>query len=361
MRKGPVYVAGLAVEEVRRRYGPRRVVKLASNENNWGVPWGVRWRLALASATLHRYPESSYAELKTAIGRRFCLPPDRVVLGNGSDEVLEILLTRLTRPAETVVVPKPSFQYYRILCANHGRRCVEVPLGKGWRYDLAGMAAAVRKVRAAMVVLCNPNNPTGSWIRRKELEEFLARVGRRVTVVVDEAYAEFVTDPEFGEGRPFLERHPNLAVCRTFSKYYAMAGLRLGYAMVSERTAELYERSRPPFPVNALAAAVGPWVVLQGSGPFERRRRRILEEKARLHEALLRMGVESVPTQGNFLFLPSLEDGGGVYERLLRRGVVVRELSAFGLPSALRVTVGRPWENRLFLRELRRAMRVRGS
>lgn len=355
-----VYVAGLSQEEVRRRYGLRRVVKLASNENNWGLPWALRWRILLASAGLHRYPDASYRGLKEALGRRHGLPPERVVVGNGSDEVLEILLTRLTRPGDAVVVPRPSFQYYRILCANHGRRCVEVPLRRDWSYDLDAMAAAVRRHRAAMAVLCNPNNPTGSWIRRAELAAFLRAVGRRTFVVVDEAYAEFAVDPEFGHGRGLLDGHPNLAVCRTFSKHYAMAGLRLGYALVSERTAGLYERFRPPFSVNGLAAAVAPWV-LEHPEPFERRRRRILAEKRRLHEALLAMGVESVPTEGNFLFLPSLRDGRAVYEGLLRRGVVVRELSAFGLPGGLRVTVGRPEENRTFLRELRRLLRVHGT
>lgn len=354
------YVAGLSAEEVRRRYGPRRVVKLASNENNWGLPWALRWRMLLASAGLHRYPDSSYRGLREAIGRRHGLPPERVVVGNGSDEVLEILLTRLTRPGQAVVVPRPSFQYYRILCANHGRRCVEVPLAEDWSYDLGAMAAAVRARRAAMVVLCNPNNPTGSWIRRPDLAAFLRAVGRRVAVVVDEAYAEFAADPDFGRGRDFLDGHPNLAVCRTFSKHYAMAGLRLGYALVAERTARLYERFRPPFSVNGLAAAVAPWA-LDHPEVFERRRRRILAEKRRLHEALLAMGVGSVPGEGNFLFLPSLRDGRAVYEGLLRRGVVVRELTAFGLPGGLRVTVGRPAENRIFLKELRRLLRVHGA
>jgi histidinol-phosphate aminotransferase len=347
------YSAGLSVDEVRRKFHLRRVIKLASNENNWGLPLAHRLRLAAGFLEAHRYPDTRYPDLRTALAEANGLPPERVVIGNGSDEVLDILISRLTKSGDAVVVPTPSFQLYRILLANHGRKCVEVPLAADWTYDLDRILKAVTP-KTSMVILCNPNNPTGTWIGRTELEQFLKRVPRRIRVIVDEAYADFACDPEFGAGRPLMDRFPNLVVCRTFSKYFCLAGLRLGYALCPKDVAEIYEKFRPPFSVNKLVEKAG--FLVRDKALFERWKAKILSEKERFYREMERLKVPFVRSEANFVFLPGVASAKKVFETLLSRGVIVRELSAFGVKDGLRVTIGRPSENRQFIREFKRAL-----
>jgi len=354
-----VYSAGRSVEEVALRYGLKRVVKLASNENNWGLNARIINCFCRVLKDSYRYPDSSYADLRTSIGRRFGVNPGNVVTGNGSDEVLGILLDRLTPPSSETLIPAPSYQLYRILLNNFNRKYTEVPL-KGWEYDLTAFLKKVGS-RTGMVVLCNPNNPTGTYITSAMLESFLKKLPRRVWVIVDEAYADFADAPDFGGGLPLVKKYPNLIVCRTFSKLFCLAGLRLGYAFVPEKAAEIYNYYRPPFSVNKLVEKAG--FLFEEQDYFDGLARKVLKEKERLYaelEKFGRYGVRVGRTQTNFVFLHGLKDAKAVFEALLARGVIVRELSGFGIRNGLRVTVGRPAENSLFLREFGSVLRSSG-
>ena len=342
-----VYSAGRSIEEVRRQYGLKRIIKLASNENNWGLSGRIISRFCRVLHESYRYPETNYTDLRTAIAAKFGVKTEAVVTGNGSDEVLSLLFDHLTPPSSEALIPAPSYQLYRILLNNFGRKYREIPL-KGWDYDLDRFLKAVN-ARTGMIVLCNPNNPTGTYITAEKLEAFLKKLPRRVWVIVDEAYADFADAPDFGQAQPLMARFPNLIVCRTFSKLFCLAGLRLGYAFVPPKAADIYNYYRPPFSVNKLVERSG--FLFEESGYFEKLTGRILKDKEKLYDGLAKLGVWFVRTQTNFVFIHGLADSKAVFESLLSKGVIVRELSSFGIRGGLRVTIGKPEENAVFLKE----------
>ena len=351
-----IYKAGLSPEEVKKNYKLKRIIKLASNENNWGLPLKVIIRLASVLRESHRYPDNSYSELKEKIAKRYGISCNRVLLGNGSDEIIDILINRLTEPDDEIIFPTPSFQLYKILVKNHRRKGVEIPL-VDWQYDIKKFLKTVNK-KTRLLILCNPNNPTGTAVYRSDLLYLLSNLPSHVKVIIDEAYADFTTSKDFCSGIELLDEFPNLIVTRTFSKFFCFAGMRLGYAFASEKISKIYNFFKMPFSINRIAASA--YILFEYQRYFDSLKLKILKEKERFYSKMQNMNVKFVKSETNFVFLPEIKNAKRVFEELLKKGIIVRELSNFGIKSGLRITIGKPRENSLFFKEFKRVINHEG-
>ncbi|WP_442592449.1 histidinol-phosphate transaminase [Parapusillimonas sp. JC17] len=348
------YQAGKPIEELAREFGldPAGIVKLASNENPLGMPESARAAMMAAAGSLGRYPDPNGFELKSALAARYRVPAEWITLGNGSNDLLEIASLALLAPGRASVYSQYAFAVYRLATQARGARHIVVP-ARDHGHDLNAMLAAIDD-DTRIVFIANPNNPTGTFLPAGEIEDFLSQVqaqhGDRVTVLLDEAYNEYL-DPElrFDSAR-WVEQYSNLIVSRTFSKAYGLAGLRVGFAIAQPRLTDLMNRVRQPFNVNSLAqaaaiAALGDAAFLQQSYEINR------AGKATLAEAFGRLGLRFVPGYGNFV-LVHVGEAARINLELLKRGVIVRPVGGDGLPEWLRVSIGLPEENQRFVQAL---------
>ncbi len=343
------YRPGKPVEELEREYGIRGAIKLASNENPLGAGPRAMEALAQALANIARYPDGGGFALKSAIARRHGVDPACVTLGNGSNDILELAARCFVSAGDEVVFSEHAFAVYPIVTQAVGARAVVVP-ARDWGHDLDAMLAAVTG-RTRLVFIANPNNPTGTWLRRTELAHFIGQLPDSVVVVLDEAYAEYVEEPDYPNGIEWTGRYPSLVVARTFSKAYGLAGLRMGFGISDPVLADLLNRVRQPFNVNSLAQAAAV-AALEDTGHLERSRRLNGEGMRQLTGGFRALGLRFIPSVGNFVSVELPLPGREVYERLLRRGVIVRPVDNYGMPHHLRVTVGLPEENSRFLESL---------
>ena len=359
--QGPVHpgVAGLTpyrtgkpIEELTRELGITDVIKLASNENPRGPGPLVRERLAAAAEELSRYPDGGGFMLKQALAKSLNVAPERITLGNGSNDVLDLAGRISLTPGAEVMVTEHAFVVYRLVAASCGATLVEVP-ALDYGADLAAMQAAVTE-KTALIFLANPNNPTGTWVTESALVDFLEAVPERVWVVLDEAYFEYVEEAGYPDGLKLTDRYPNLILTRTFSKIHALAALRIGYAVSSEGVADLMNRARQPFNVNALAMAAAE-AALTDQEFVATSRQMNRDGKAALVAGLERLGLDYIPSAGNFVAV-SVPDAAGMYQALLEEGVIVRPIAEYGLPRHLRVSIGLPEENARFLEALGRVL-----
>jgi histidinol-phosphate aminotransferase len=335
---------------VAREYGldPARIIKLASNENPLGMPESARAAIQQALDELARYPDGNGFELKAAISRKYGVPPEWISLGNGSNDGLELVARAVCAPGQSIVYAQHSFAVYALAAQALGARAIVVP-AKGYGHDLEAMAAAVM-ADTRVVFIANPNNPTGTFVEADRLKSFLQRVSRSVTVVLDEAYTEYLPPELRYDSIAWVREHPNLVVSRTLSKAYGLAGLRVGFLVAQPALTELVNRVRQPFNVNSLALAAA--VAALGDTEFLERSYRINREGLeQLTEGLRRLGLEFVPSYGNFILF-KVGPADAVFERLLRAGVIVRLVGNYGLPQWLRATVGLPEENAALLAAL---------
>lgn len=351
------YRPGKPVEELERELGVREAVKLASNENPRGPGEAVQDAVRRALGQASRYPDGGGFELKRALAERLGVTPASITLGNGSNDVLELLGRVFVGPGDRGVVDEHAFVVYPLAIASSGGEVVRVP-SRNHGHDLAAMADAV-DASTRIVFVANPNNPTGTRVSREEVEAFLARVPRDVVVVLDEAYFEYVDAPDHPDGLALLPAHPNLVVTRTFSKIHGLAALRVGYAVSAPEIADLLNRLRQPFNVNALAQAAA--VAALGDEAYVHESRRLNDEGLALFsEAFAARQLPFIPSSANFVTV-RVGDAAAVYDALLREGVIVRPVAGYGLPEYLRVSVGLPAENRRFLDALDRVLGIRAA
>jgi len=348
------YVPGKPIEELARelRLDPAGIVKLASNENPRGPSPKVLAAIAAAAADVTRYPDGNGFALRAALAKRHRVAPECLVLGNGSNDVLELVTQAFLTPGDEAIYAQHAFAVYPLATHARGAKGVEVP-ARHYGHDLPAMLAAIGP-RTRVVFVANPNNPTGTWIGGAAIEAFVAKVPREVVVVLDEAYDEYLAPPDRSRSVEWLGRYPNLVVSRTFSKAYGLAALRVGYGVMDASVADLLNRVRQPFNVNALAQAAA-IAALEDTAYVEESARINREGMRQIEAGLSKLGVAFVPSHGNFL-LVNVGDGARVYGALLRDGVIVRPVANYGLPSFLRVTVGLPAENERFLGALARAL-----
>ena len=343
------YNPGKPIEEVTRELGIADVVKLASNENPRGPSPFVRERIAAAANELSRYPDGSGYRLRHALARYHDIEPNRITLGNGSNDVLELAAKMALEPGLEGVMAEHGFVVYYLAVTGCGGRLVTVP-ARAYGCDTDGFADAVND-RTRIVFIANPNNPTGTWLTESELAGLLNRISKQVWVVLDEAYLEYVELPGYPDGRTLLDRYPNLIVTRTFSKIHGLASLRVGYALSSPFAADLMNRARQPFNVNSLALAAAE-AALEDTEFVATSRAMNRDGMTFLAAGLDARGLKSIPSAGNFLCIDLGRDCRPVFQALLAEGVIVRPVAEYGLPTHIRVTIGLRDENRRFLEAL---------
>ena len=349
------YVPGKPIEELERQYGVRHIIKLASNENPLG-PGKRALKAARESLDdIARYPDGNGFALKSRVADHHRLIPAQVTLGNGSNDILELVTRAFVGPEHEVVLSEHAFAVYPIVTQAVGARPVTIP-ARHWGHDLEAMRAAITP-RTRLVFIANPNNPTGTWLRRAELESFLESVPPTVLVVLDEAYFEYVREPDYPDGSTWIGRFPGLLVTRTFSKAHGLAGLRVGYGLSSPAIADILNRVRQPFNVNSVALAAAT-AALDDSKHIEESVRLNTDGMQQLVNGLDRLGLGHIPSVGNFVCVDLNRPAAPFYEMLLREGVIVRPIANYGMPGHLRVTVGLPEENERFLKALKKVLRT---
>ena len=335
------YVPGKPIEEVQRELGLKDIVKLASNENALGPSPKALAAIRKACANLHRYPEGGCPVLKKKLAGRLGVSEKRLLFGNGSDELIDIILKTLRGPRADIVTADVTFVEYRIAGQINGCRVIEVPL-KDFTYDLEAMARAVTPGTRA-VFIANPNNPTGTMVDRRAVLRFLDRVRRDVLVVFDEAYIEYVTSKAYPDSLRLLKRK-NVAVLRTFSKAYGLAGCRIGYMIADPAFIAAAERVRQPFNVSSLAQAAAA-AALDDRGFVGRNGRLLKREKRRLYRALGRLGVWYKESETNFVFVRFATEARRICRALLKKGVIIRGMAMYDLERYARITVGTRAQN----------------
>ena len=344
------YQPGKPISELAREMGldEASIVKLASNENPLGVSEKTRAAMQQALVDVARYPDGNGFELKDALCRRYGVAMDQIVLGNGSNDVLEMVAGAFLGPEREAVFAQHAFAVYPLATQAAGAKGIQVP-ARNFGHDLDAMLAAITPA-TRVVFIANPNNPTGTFIPGPELEAFLGRVPADVLVVLDEAYTEYLAPAQRYDAIGWIQRFPNLLVSRTFSKAYGLAGLRVGYGLGNPAVIDLLNRVRQPFNVcsvglSAAAAALFDDDFLQRS--FEANAAGMRQ----LTEGFQRLGLDWIPSAGNFVTF-KVGDGAAVNAALLQRGVIVRPIGGYGMPEWLRVSIGLESENARFLEVL---------
>ena len=342
------YVPGKPVEELAREFGLKEsdIVKLASNENPLAPSSKVTAAIAEALPDLTRYPDGSGFALKEKLAHRFNLETEQITLGNGSNDILELVARAWLAPGRNAIFSEYSFAVYPIATLASGAECRQVP-AKNYGHDLEAMAAAIDD-NTRVIFIANPNNPTGTWFDQAALNAFLRKVPNNVLVVLDEAYIEYAEQSDLPDGMDFLSRYSNLLVSRTFSKAYGLAALRVGYAVSSKEIAEVLNRVRQPFNVNSLAF-VAACAALDDKEYLERSRTMNNQGMQQLEEGFKRLGLSWIPSRGNFIAVDFQRDASPINQELLQKGVIVRPIAGYGMPTFLRVSIGTQAENQRFL------------
>ena len=350
------YAPGLSIQEIRERYGLERIIKLASNENPLGVSPLVRQSIELHAQDVFRYPRSGSPDLRRTLAARLGVPDKCIVAGNGSDEIIDLLIRVLARPGQdNIVIFEPSFSMYRLLAKLCGVEVRNVRLDDDFHFPWVRMLQKVDE-RTAMVFVTTPDNPTGYAPPVQELESIAARLPGRVFLVVDEAYMDFAVPQEDHSLLTRFSGFSNLVILRTFSKLFGLAGLRLGYGLMPGWLADALIRVKPPFSVNTLAEAAG-MAVLKDDTFLEAVLECVVQGRTFLAGELRRLGCRVYPSQANFLLFRPALPSGEVFQALLERGVIIRPLKSYGLEDYLRVSIGSEEENRIFIRELEAVLR----
>lgn len=348
------YVGGKPIDELARELGldPKSVIKLASNENPRGMPASASRAIAEVLADLGRYPDSNGFALKAALSEKFNVPTEWITLGNGSNDILELVASALLAPGRSCIYAQHSFAVYALATQARGARAIVVP-AKDLGHDLDAMASAIA-ADTTLIYVANPNNPTGTHLPAEVIAVFLARVPAHVVVVIDEAYNEYLPPERRFDGVQWVRAYPNLLLSRTFSKAYGLAGLRVGYGLAQTQLTDLLNRVRHPFNVNAVAQAAAV-AALNDAAFLDDSYRLNREGMEQLSEGFRALQLRSIPSSGNFV-LVQVGEAARVYQELLKRGVIVRPVANYDLPQWLRVTIGLTAENRRFLEVLPQAL-----
>jgi len=349
IRDLPIYNPGRSPEEVAKELGVFGCVKMASNENPLGPSPLAMEALREAIPTTHIYPDGNSIELREALSHKLGVPAEDIVVSHGADEAFDLMAFAFLNKGDEVVVGDPTFTSYELAARTMGAEVVRVPL-RHYRQDIPAMLQAVGE-RTKYVALCSPINPTGTVVNASELEEMLANLPVNVLLVLDEAYVEYVTDPDHPDALAYCKDHPNLVIARTFSKIYGLAGLRVGYVIASRPVRDALEKVKLPFNVNRLGQ-VAALAALEDAEHVARSREMNVRGKERLCRVLEETGFEYVPTQANFILVKN-SAFPELFERLLANCVIVRAGEAIGIPGHVRITIGDDAQNDMLEQALR--------
>ena len=345
------YKPGKGIKEVKKEYGLDRVIKMASNENPLGHSEQVLNCLQESACNFHQYPDSNCNQLKNCLADFYNINKEKLFLGNGSDEIIDHIMTVFVEKGDEVILADPSFIKYKLAVQASGGISKEIPLTEDYRHDLDRMAEAVTE-KTKVIFICDPNNPTGTTVGRKKLLDFIDEVPSDILLVVDQAYYEYVTETDYFKGLELIDQYSNLILLRTFSKIYGMAGFRVGYGIANPQLVELLNRVRSPFNVNKVAqiAAVA---ALNDQQHVKNSRDCNEKGKNYLYNSLDELGLQYIPTQGNFMLINTEQNAVKVFEKLMQQGVIVRPGNIFGLPTWIRVTIGQKEDNQEFIKQLK--------
>ncbi len=347
------YKAGKPIEELERELGISNIIKLASNENPLGIGEKARVAIQNAIVDLALYPDGSGFDLKNALAKKYTVTPEQITLGNGSNEILELVARAFVTPENEVIFSQHAFAVYPIVTQAVGAKAVVTP-AINYGHDLNKMLACVT-AKTRVVFIANPNNPTGTLLTQQALEHFINLLPEHVICVLDEAYFEFVSQTETVNSVSWLQRFPNLIITRTFSKAYGLAGLRVGYSLSSVEIADLLNRVRQPFNNNSLAL-----VAAEAALNDVEHVRATVENNTcgmtQLTDGFKNLGLTWIPSSGNFVSVELKQDGQAIYEALLRKGVIVRPVGVYEMPTFLRISIGTPDENTKFLNALKEVL-----
>ncbi|MBI3353130.1 MAG: histidinol-phosphate transaminase [Nitrospirae bacterium] len=344
------YKAGKPIEELKREMGLNRIIKLASNENPLGPSPMALKAISQFKKSIFLYPDGNGYDLVLALAERLKVFPSQVALGNGSNELIELLTRAFLLPGDEVIMADLTFSLYSMMTEVAHAKVVTVPL-KADRHDLGTMAAKITD-RTRMIFICNPNNPTGTLLPRHEIMEFINQVSSDIVLVFDHAYEEYVTDATYSNLIGEINRHENIVILRTFSKLYGLAGLRIGYGIGSEKMIETLNKVRQPFNTNLLSqkaalAALGDEFHLRAS------RQNNIDGKNYLYPCFDEMRIKYVPTETNFIFF-EVEKGPELFDWMLKEGIIIRHIKG----KQMRVTIGKPDENKKFTLKLKQFLRL---
>ena len=349
------YVPGKPADELARELGLPldSIVKLASNENPLGPSPKVIAAISQAVPELTRYPDGNGFILKQALAQKFAVELAQVTLGNGSNDILELVAKAWLAPGLNAVFSQHAFAVYPIATMAVGAECREIP-ANNYGHDLPAILAAI-DANTRVVFIANPNNPTGTWFDQQALADFLAQVPEHVIVVLDEAYIEYAEPGELPDGMDFLAKHANLIVSRTFSKAYGLAALRIGYAISSPMIADVLNRIRQPFNVNSLGL-VAAVAALEDEEYLQESRASNKQGLQQLSTAFDRLGLSYIESRGNFIAVDFARDAAPINQALLEQGVIVRPVAGYAMPTFLRVSVGTEQENARFIEVLEQVL-----
>ncbi|MCL4109833.1 UNVERIFIED_CONTAM: hypothetical protein GTU68_059580 [Idotea baltica] len=346
------YDPGKPIEETARELGldPEKIIKLASNENSLGPSPKAIEAMKVACESVHIYPDGGGYKLRTAIAEKFGLARENVVLGNGSNEIIELIGHGFLSPGDNVIAAEHAFVVYKLMATLFGAETIEVP-DPGFVHDLEAMADAITP-QTKKVFIANPNNPTGTMVDEAAIEKFMARVPDHVTVVFDEAYYEFLDTPP--DTMKYVKEGRNVVIMRTFSKIQGLAGLRIGYGITTPEIAEVLQKCRQPFNSNAIAQA-GALAGLMDDEHQEKTREMNRAGLKFYHESFETMGLECTPSVANFV-LVKVGDGDAVFSKMLKRGVIIRAMRSYKLPEYVRISVGTEIENQRCIERLKEVL-----
>jgi len=343
------YQPGKPIDEVKRELRLKQAIKLASNENPIGPSPKAVSAMRQAAGSVNRYPDGGCFYLKNKLAKKLKITEKKLIFGNGSDEILDLIIKAFAKRGDSILTSKCTFLEYKITAQIQNIKVGEVAI-RGFKYDLKAIAQAVTK-KTKIIFVANPNNPTGTYVSKKEVETFLRAVGKDVIVVFDEAYKEYVSVSDYPDTAKYINKK-NVIVLRTFSKAYGLAGLRIGYCLASPELIDAMNRVRQPFNINSVAQAAA-LAGLADAGHVQRVKSITKQGRQYLYEVFKKLGLKFVPSVCNFILFDTAQDGKKVFEKLLRQGVIVRPMGIYGLKTFLRVTIGTMQENRKFAKALK--------
>ena len=357
------YTPGMPIDELQRKLGIKDVVKLASNENPLGMSPKVKAGLAAAISgdNLALYPDGSGYRLKQKIAAYHGTETNRITLGNGSNDILEFLSRVYLGPGRAAMFSAHAFAVYPLAAQAQNAEAVVVPArpatdAQPYGHDLAAFAKHLRP-DVSLIFVANPNNPTGTYLKPDEVEAFIAQVPKHVIVAYDEAYYDYMDPTLRGDSCAWLKKYPNLLVCRTFSKAYGLAGLRAGYALSSPEVADLLNRVRQPFNNNSLALLAAE-LAIQDQDFVQQSVELNTRERSRLTKELTTLKLRVLPSQANFIAVDFAREAKPIHQGLLERGVIVRPMASYSMPSFLRISIGTEAENSKFLSALKDVLKA---
>jgi len=347
------YTPAKSLEEIRQDLGLDNIIRLSANENTMGCSPLVATALKQAVEDIYLYPDGFCMKLRRKLAESYNFNQEQLIFGNGSFELLSLIAQALINPGDESLIPEPSFGWYKVVTLAMGGVIVSVPL-KNHVIDLDEITSKVTN-KTRIVWLCNPNNPTGTILTQPNLEKFLTNLPQDITIVLDEAYYEYVTDIAYPDSVALIKKYPNIIVLRTFSKVYGLASLRVGYGIADQEMINTLNKIRLPINVNALAQ-----VAAEASLNDQNFKNAVLENnrqgKDYYYKSFKKMGLEYIPSETNFIMVNVKKDSVTVSNEILKGGIAVRAGTEFGMPTWLRITIGKPDENTLLVEILKKVL-----